>query len=194
MAAGFKYSLNPGANELELARFETAYRISGGFNLEDSDIPDGTIIPQLAPLAVDFSTRKATVVKNVKIVAAITATDTDIKVAKGSLIKANAFIGDGSKGAQISSIDTSHADYDVLTTAVAFGSAKKVGDVLFQATAVGGTTAKTTANALNYASVKKEAGATVTALGSIYEIQESKLYLPISAKDKESLTSRFMFV
>lgn len=179
---------------MELARFETAYRISGGFNLEDADIPDGTVIPQLAPLAVDFATRKATVVKNVKLVAAISATDTDIKVAKGSLIKANAFIGDGSKGAQISSIDTTHSDYDVLTTGAAFGAAKKVGDVLFQASAVGGTTPKASANALNYASVKKEAGATVTALGSIYEIQESKLYLPISAKDKESLTSRFMFV
>ncbi|MEG2371122.1 MAG: hypothetical protein RSB23_08180, partial [Alistipes sp.] len=69
-----------------------------------------------------------------------------------------------------------------------------VGDVLFEASAAGGTTPKNKANFLNYARVKVEAGATVTAIGQAFEIKESKLSTPISEKDKVSLGDRFMFV
>jgi len=49
-------------------------------------------------------------------------------------------------------------------------------------------------NGLNYAAVKVEAGATVTAIGAVMEIQEAKLQLPVSALDKASLGARFDFV
>ena len=101
-------------------------------------------------------------------------------------------LGNGTAGATVSSIDTGNAVYDELTMSAA-GLTPDVGDILFEAAAADGTTPKATANFLNYAVTKAEAGATVTAIAQAYEVQESKLYAPISAKDKETLTSRFLF-
>lgn len=191
MPAGIKFDLKGQDVERELCNQKTIYRLAGGFNLADNDVPDGTYIPHLAPLAIDFATRKAVVVKGVKAVENINATA--LKVEKGSLAKAGMHLGTGSKGATITAIDTSNDAYDTVTLSATITGVKE-GDVLFEATAVGGTTQKNIANFLNYARVKKEAGATVTAVGQAYEIQEDKLYLPISAKDKEALGARFMFV
>ena len=47
--------------------------------------------------------------------------------------------------------------------------------------------------ALNYAWTKVEDGATITAVGQAYEIRPTRLIVPISDKDKESLGDRFMF-
>lgn len=192
MPAGMTYNMNSTEPMRELCRFETAYRYSGGFNIEDENIPDGANIPVLAPIHIDFKARKASVVKNVKVVEAVKATDTTIKIAKGSLAYVNMFIGNGANGAKVTAINKTNAAYSVLTIAAA-GIIAAAGDVLFEAAAVSGADPLKTANALNYADTKKEAGATLTALGQVYEIRESKLYAPISDKDKETLTSRFMF-
>ena len=194
MPPGYTYNLNPAEVDKEAVRFETVYRLSGGFNLEDANVPDGTFIPSLAPLCVDFSTRKAVVVKNVCVHTAIAAADTTAKIKKGSLAYVGMFLGNGSKGGQVSAIDKSNAAYDEVTFAAAFGGTAAVGDILFEASAVGGTTVKKKANVLNYAKVKKEAGATVTGIGQAFEIIESKLSLPVSGKDKENLGARFMFI
>jgi hypothetical protein len=190
MPAGFKYDLTPGDVLKELCRFDTVYRLSGGFNFEDANIPEGTLLMPLTPLYVNLTTRKASAVKNVKVVEKVT-TGTKIKIAKGSLAYKGMHLGDGTNGATVSSISTTNADYDELTMSAAL--AAEAGTVLFEAAAADGTAPKATANFLNYAVTKVEPGATVTAIGQAYEVRESKLYVPISDKDKETLTSRFLF-
>ena len=54
--------------------------------------------------------------------------------------------------------------------------------------------AERTANFLAYAPVKVEAGASVTLLGRAFEIEEVKLYIPVTDADKASLGDRFMFI
>lgn len=190
MPAGFHYDLNPGDVLKELCRFDTVYRLSGGFNFEDANVPAGTMLMPLTPLHVDLTTRKASAVKNVKVVEKVT-TGTKIKIAKGSLAYKGMHLGDGTNGATVSSISTTNANYDELTMSAAI--AADAGAVLFEAAAADGVSPKTTANFLNYAVTKVEPGATVTAIGRAYEVRESKLYVPISDKDKETLTSRFLF-
>ena len=50
MPAGFKYDLTPGDVLKEFCRFDTVYRLSGGFNFEDANIPEGTLLMPLTPL------------------------------------------------------------------------------------------------------------------------------------------------
>ena len=190
MPAGLHYDLNPMDVLKELCRFDTVYRLSGGFNFEDANVPNGTMLMPLTPLHVDLKTRKAYAVKNVKVVEKV-ATGTKIKIAKGSLAYEGMHLGDGTSGATVSSINTNNEKYDELTMSAAL--AAEADAVLFEAVAADGTTPKATANFLNYAVTKVEPGATVTAIGRAYEVRESKLYVPISEKDKESLTSRFLF-
>lgn len=194
MAAGITYNLDPEAPNEELCDFKTAYRLFGGFNLDDDKLVSGTLLPVLTPIAIDFSTRKVKACKNVKIVEAATNTATAYKVQKNSLAYVGMILGNGSAGATVSAIDKSNASYDVVTVAATLGAAVAVGDVLFEASAAGGTTVKNKANALLYARAKVETGATVTALGAVYSIFESKLTVPVSDKDKITLTSRFMFI
>lgn len=194
MPAGIKYSLDPLAVEKELCNLATVYRLAGGFNLVDDKLVAGTHLPHLAPLAVDFTTRKAKAVKNVKVYENAASNATAIKVEKNSLAYVGMFIGTGTKGAQVDAIDKTNASYDTLTIAAALTEAVTAGQVLFESTLVGGTIVKNVANALNYARVKVEDGATVTAIGQAYEIKEKSLDLPVCDKDKTSLGARFMFV
>lgn len=303
-----RYDLNPLEVEKEACRFETVYRMSGGFNLDDDKLVSGSYLSSLAPLAIDFATRKAKAVKNVKVVEATLASvtevkgkytltigtipangdkisvggveyefvteaasgkatigattttaaaalkgliDTDatlsavfdiatvgttvtftqkvggtgsipaivvtqaasgtlaatiatttsgvaarsaatvIKIAKKSLAYVGMFLSNGTNTAAVTAINASSALYDVIT--ITLGALVADGDVLFEA-AESGTTPLNVANFLNYARVKVEAGATITAIGQVFEIKESKLTVPVSAKDKVSLGARFMFV
>lgn len=194
MPAGIHYNVTPLNTERELYNVKSSYRLQGGFNLVADNLKDGSYIDVLTPLAIDFKTRKAIPLKSVKIVEAADGTGTTYKIAKGSLAYEGMIIGTGAKGAEIANINKDNADYDSITTAAALGAAVKVGDVLFEASAAGGTTLKHVPNALNYARVKVEVGATVTALGQAYEIREPKLYVPVSQKEKDALGDRFMFV
>jgi hypothetical protein len=195
MPAGIHYNLNNMPVERELCNQKTIYRLMGGFNLDDDKLPQGALIPHLAPLAIDFATRKAKVAKNVKVVENAAADATSLKIQKGSFAYVGMFLGTGTKGATVASIDQSNADYDTITIAAAFTEAISADSVLFESAAAGGTTVKNKVNFLNYAhAVKVEPGATVTAVGQAYEIKEKELYVPISEKDKVTLTSRFMFV
>jgi hypothetical protein len=104
------------------------------------------------------------------------------------------FLGTGTAGATVTAIDKSDANFDVLTLDATLGVSLAIGKVLFEAAAAGGTTVKNVANALNYARTKVEEGATVTAIGAVYQIKEAKLIVPVSDKDKANLGDRFMFV
>jgi len=305
MPAGIKYDLAVVGATPEACNIATIYRLTGGFNLEDDKLVTGSYLPPLAPLAIDFATRKAKAVKNVKVVEAADANATAIKIKKDSLVYVNMYIGNGTKAAQVTAINKTNDSYDTLT--VSLGAAVAVGDILFEvagaatgavkgvytltigtnptaadkltingidytfaaaaaenviavgatATATasnlqdvveadnqdfvvkangaklvftqkvagtgviptvavtqtsGGTIAATVAqttagtagnvantplnvaNFLNYARVKVETGATVTAIGQVFEIIESKLQVPVSSKDKTTLGARFMFV
>jgi hypothetical protein len=197
MAAGMQYDLNPQENERELWSQETTYRYIGGFNLNDSDIPDGAKLPPLAPLAIDFTTRKAKVCKTAKVVEAAAAGATTLKVAKGSFIIVGTVLGTGaasSAGAgTVSAIDKSNTGYDLLTVS-ATTATLAVGDVIIETSAAGGTTPKNVANALNYSWVKQEAGATLAAVGQAYEIKLSKLYLPLGSKEQASLKAQGNYI
>lgn len=190
MPAGIHYDLNPMDVLREMCRFDTVKRLSGGVNFEDKNVPEGTMLMPLTPLAVDLKTRKAVAVKNVKVVE--TTNGTAIKVAKYSLAYVGMHLGNGEAGATVSAIDKSNASYDLLTVSAVLDVA--VGDVLFESAAADGATPKATANFLNYATTKVVAGATVTPIYQAYEVQEARLYAPISEKDKETLSDRFFLI
>lgn len=194
MPAGFKYDLNPiEKNMPEMCRFDTVYRLSGGFNLDISNLSGVKEIPPLTPVVLDFVKRTAKVVINVTVAEEITAGTTSLKIKKDSMAYVGMHIGNGTNGGTINAIDKSNSEYDVITLAESPTLAAKKDVVLFESTAAAGKTPKATATALNYAWTKVEAGATITAIGRAYEIRPTKLIVPISDKDKESLGDRFMF-
>lgn len=194
MAAGVYYD-DPFKEEKELYAIETGYRYKGGFNLDIEGLPKGKEIPVLCPLVLDFAERKAHVVVNLKVYERATSGTTSVKIHKGSFAKVGGkYMLAKSNYIEVSAIDTSNEEYDVLT--VGETSAEiAAGAVLTEANVSGSSaTAVRSATALNYARTKIEDGATVTALGRAYEIKEAELFVPLTAADKASLTSRFMFV
>ncbi len=71
-------------------------------------------------------------IKAARLVKIANTTDTTIEVAKGSGFAVNDFIGNGKKTVQITNVDTSKPDKDVLTIAQ-FGKTVPLGAVLYQA-------------------------------------------------------------
>lgn len=194
MSAGFKYNLNAPDVVEELYDVQTGHRKRGAYRLNTAGLVVGTTLPNLTPVAVDLAKRTCVVVKNVKVLAEVSAEATTIKIAKNSLVEVGMFLGNGAKGAKVTAVDKSHSEYDTVTFEAAIGAKIAKGTVLFEATAVGGTTPKNKANFLIYGHTKVEAGIVLVALlMQAYEIQEDKLTLPVSEKDKETLTSRFQF-
>lgn len=194
MAAGFKYNLTPELEMEEICDVQTLHHKRGPYKLDTTGLAIGSTLPRFTPVAVDLKKRTAVVVKNVKVLEDAAGTATTIKVAKNSLVTAGMTLGTGTKGAKIASIDKTHADYDVITVAAAFGEAVKAGQVLFEASADGGTKPKNVANFVIYETTKVEEGIVLVAvIMQAFEIQEEKLTLPFSDKDKEALTSRFQF-
>ncbi len=182
--------------ENEIWRDDTVYRMTTGANLDASDLEPGMVIDRGCPLNVDISKRIAKPVKNVRVVEAVTADGTTLKVAKGSLVKVGEHIGDGSKKAQITAIDRSNAGYDTITVAATLGVAVAVNSVLHQCTSSSAKPSQT-ANFLNYRRVtvapvtgRKQ---TVAYVGRAFEIENLKLTNPCSDADKESLGARFLF-
>ena len=198
MAAGTKYNLTPEYKPEEFYRVETGVRKSGPWKLDITNLVVGSVLPVFTPVQADLKKRTLVPVRNVKVVEAYTTGDSNltIKVAKDSLAYRGMFIGSGKKGAEVASIDKSTKDYDVLTIKAAFGENIAKDTVLFEATAVGGTVKKNTANFVLYDAKKVESDGAVlcTLLMQAYEVKESKLVLvPIHELDKVGLTSRFQF-
>ena len=191
--AKIKYYENVYVAPEELYRVETGYRLSGGFNLEITGLPAGAVIPPLAPLSVDMATRKATLVRRVRVLENGSAAKT-LKVSKFGLITPGMYLSNSAQTREVESVDTTNSDYDLIT-AKADTSAFKATAILHEVSAASGVTApKAKANYLNYAVTKVEAGATVTALAQAYEVQTDKLYIPVTLADKQELTNRFLFV
>lgn len=196
MAAGTTYNLADSYQPREYYRVETGVRKSGPWKLDTTNLVDGSYLPPFTPIEADIKTRKVKVVRNVRVVEAYVAgSATTIKIAKGSLAYVGMYLGNGTKGATVTAIDKSNESYDVLTIGAAFENAIAQGEVLFEATAVGGTKKKNTANFVLYDRKKVEVGKVVlvTLLMQAYEVKEEKLPLPIHDLDKVGLTSRFQF-
>jgi hypothetical protein len=195
--AGAHYTIAPKYQPEELYRVESGVRKSGPWKLDVSNLTVGTYLPKFAPVEANLKTRMVTVVRNVKVVEAYAAADakTTMKIAKNSLAYVGMIIGNGKKGAKITAIDTTNDDYDILTLEAAFAADVAVDEVLFEATAAGGTIKKNTANFVLYNPVKVDNTdpVLVTLLMGAYEVKESKLILPIAELDKVGLTSRFQF-
>lgn len=197
MAAGTHYDLKPDYKPEEFYRVETGVRKSGPWKLDVTDLVVGSFLPVFTPVQADLVKRTLVPVRNVKVVEAYTtgADALSIKIAKESLAYVGMFIGSGKKGAKVIAIDKTNKGYDVLTIEAAFGENIAKDAVLFEATAVGGTVKKNTANFVLYDAKKVESDGAVlcTLLMQAYEVKESKLVLPIHELDKVGLTSRFQF-
>lgn len=190
MAAGFTYNLTPEEVKEERYDVETGRRRRGPYKLDTTSLPIGEYLPSFTPIAADLKKKTATVCVRAKVVEAYTngGEALTIKVAKGSLLASGMYIGNGSKGAQVSSIDKANASYDTVTIAAQFGANLSVGDVLFEATAVGGTTPKAVANSALYERAKIESGIVLVALlMRAFEIEPDKLVVPFHAKDKANM-------
>lgn len=193
MSAGFKYNLTPAPSIEERYDVSTGVRRRGPYKLDTTNLNIGDNLPSFIPIAADLKYKKCNVVRNVLVIEAYTSGATSLKIKKGSYVYVGMHIGDGSKGATVSAIDKANATYDLLTISD-FGADLAIGAVLFEATAVGGTTPKNVANSALYESRKVEEGINLVALLSVArEIEPDKLIVPFSAKDKEKLGSDFQF-
>lgn len=177
----------------KLCNIETIYRLTGGFNLDTSGLPEKYLLPPLAPLAVNFKTRTATLAIRLRIVKN-GESGNRLQVAKGAPIKAGQFYSDGASTLTVKSVDTSNPDYDEITATDATTGFTTTKPVLFEANAASGNAVKTTPNYLNYDPRRVEAGATVTAIGRAYEVQLDDLYIPLTEVDQTALGDRFLFV
>lgn len=189
MSAGFKYNLTPEPTIEERYDVETGRRRRGPYKLDTTNLPVGEYLPSFTPIAADLKKKTAQVAIRVTVAEAFTTgSNTTLKIKKNPLVYANMFLGNGSRGAQVSSIDKTNAEYDTLTLAADFGVNLKAGDVLFEASAVGGTTPKAIANSALYERKKIESGIVLVALlMRAFEIEPDKLEIPFHAKDKANM-------
>lgn len=197
MAAGQKFNLKPEYKQEEFYRVDTGVRKSGPWKLDIANLVVGSVLPVFTPVQADLKKRTIVPVRNMKVVEAYATGESalSIKIAKGSLAYIGMFVGSGKKGAEVTAIDKSNANYDVLTIKAAFGENIAKDAILFEATAVAGTAKKNTANFVLFDEKKVEDDGPVlcTLLMQAYEIKEPKLPMPIHELDKEGLTDRFQF-
>lgn len=177
----------------ELCNIETVYRLTGGFNLETSGLPEKYLLPPLAPLAVNFETRTATLAIRLRILGN-GGSDKKLKVAKGAPIAKGQFYSDGTTTLKVASVDTTNYEYDEITASADTSAFTTDKAVLTHVKAESGNEAKVTPNFLNYDPRRVEAGATVTAIGRAYEVQLDDLYIPLTEADQTALGDRFLFV
>lgn len=185
--AGFKYNLPPKEDHEERYDVSTGLRRRGNYVLDVAGLTVGSYVPSFTPIAADLKAKTAKIVVNVLVKENVGATDTKVKIAKGSYVVMGTILGNGTKGAIVNAIDKSKAEYDELTLSAAMG-ALKTGDVLFEAKAADGTTPKNVANSALYETHKVVEGInSVALLQRAFEIEPEKLVTPFSAKDKANL-------
>lgn len=185
--AGFKYNLPPKEEKDERYDVSTGLRRRGNYVLDVTGLTVGSYVPSFTPIAADLKAKTAKIVVNVLVKENVGATDTKVKIAKGSYVVMGTILGNGTKGATVSAIDKSKAEYDELTLSAAMGALKS-GDVLFEAKAADGTTPKNVANSALYETHKVADGINCVALlQRAFEIEPEKLVTPFSQKDKDNL-------
>lgn len=185
--AGFKYNLPPKEEQEERYDVSTGLRRRGNYVLDVAGLAVGSYVPSFTPIAADLKAKTAKIVVNVLVKENVDATDTKVKIAKGSYVVMGTILGNGTKGATVNAIDKSKAEYDEVTLSVAIG-ALKTGDVLFEAKAADGKEPKNVANSALYETHKVTDGInSVALLQRAFEIEPEKLVTPFSQKDKANL-------
>lgn len=111
----------------------------GGFVLDETVFPAGTILKAGTVVGYDESTRKAKVLKGGVLQASATNVDTTYKVLKGSNILVGMSLNlPGGTARAITAIDNSNASYDLLTVATTIGVAAAAG-IMIAVTDIGST-------------------------------------------------------
>lgn len=189
MSAGFKYNIEPEPSIEERYDVSTGVRRRGPYKLDTTNLVAGTYLPSFTPIAADLVKKTAQVAIRVEVYEKFTTgSNTTMKIKKNSLAYVGMHIGDGSHGATINAIDKSDKAFDKLTLAADFGATVNAGTVLFEATAVNGTTPKVVANSALYERKQIDEGPVLVALlMRAFEIEPTKLAMPFHAKDKENL-------
>lgn len=160
---------------------KTCVRRQGGYLVDETAIPSGTKwLPKGAPMSL-LASGKVAVCKTAKVYEAAAASATSLKVSKGHLFA----VGDKVFGSTISAINSSNADYDVLTISALAKKADK------DAVVDDGTAANVIG--LNYATIALDGQQSCTPTIQAYEIEEDSLPYPINADIKAALTSRHAF-
>lgn len=196
MAAGFKYDLQPAVEMEERYDVQTGIRRRGEYKLVTEHLSVGATLPVFAPIYADLKDKFAYPVVNMTVAEAYDTGDSNlsIKVAKGSLAYKGMFVGNGSKGAKVTAVDTTNSEYDTITIEAAFGVSLPKGTVLFEAKAVSGTVQKYIANSALFNKTKVDDGIVLVALlRTAAEIEPSKLAIPFSANDKANMKGWFEF-
>jgi hypothetical protein len=196
MAAGFKYDLQPAVEMEERYDVQTGIRRRGEYKLVTEHLSVGATLPVFAPICADLKDKFAYPVVNMTVAEAYTTGDANlsIKVAKGSLAYNGMFVGNGSKGAEVTAVDTTNSEYDTITINAAFGANLPKGTVLFEAKTVSGTAQKYIANSALFNKTKVDDGIVLVALlRTAAEIEPSKLAIPFSANDKANMKGWFEF-
>lgn len=189
MSAGFKYNIEPEPSIEERYDVSTGVRRRGPYKLDTANLVAGSFLPSFTPIAADLVKKTAQVAIRVEVYEKFTTgSNTTLKIKKNSLAYVGMHIGDGSHGATINAIDKSDKAFDKLTLAADFGATVNAGTVLFEATAVNGTTPKVVANSALYERKQIDEGPVLVALLiRAFEIEPTKLAMPFHAKDKENL-------
>lgn len=171
--------VNPTSIQEGVWNEKTCVRRTAGFDLDKTNLPEGMeYLPKGAVLAFDATGHKVVLVKTAKAAAKASSGATTLNVDKGHALK----VGDVIAGSAISKINTSNAEYDVLTVA-ALGAEVAAGAVVADANVekvIG----------LNYATVKIDSYPSCTPTIQAYEIEEATLPYPVNAAIKEALTCR----
>lgn len=109
----------------------------GGFSLDVTNLPVGTIIPAGAPMSYDEVVRVAKLIKTAKVYANVANNAVIIEVAKGHLFVVGEFVAHGLLGAAytITGINTANPLFDAITIDTTLGVAITAGDSIFQAVA-----------------------------------------------------------
>lgn len=167
----------------------TGVRRRGPYKLDTTNLVAGSFLPSFTPIAADLVKKTAQVAIRVEVYEKFTTgSNTTLKIKKNSLAYVGMHLGNGSHGATINSIDKSDKAFDKLTLAADFGETVEVGTVLYEATAVNGTTPKVVANSALYERKQIDEGPVLVALlMRAFEIEPTKLAMPFHAKDKENL-------
>ena len=189
MSAGYKYYIEPEPSIEERYDVSTGVRRRGPYKLDTTNLVAGSFLPSFTPIAADLVKKTAQVAIRVEVYEKFTTgSNTTLKIKKNSLAYIGMHIGDGSHGATINAIDKSDKAFDKLTLAADFGATVNAGTVLFEATAVNGTTPKVVANLALYERKQIDEGPVLVALlMRAFEIEPTKLAMPFHAKDKENL-------
>lgn len=189
MAAGFKYNMEPEPSIEERYDVSTGVRRRGPYKLDTTNLVVGSFLPSFTPITADLVKKTAQVAIRVEVYEKFTTgSNTTLKIKKNSLAYVGMHLGNGSHGVTINTIDKSDNAFDKLTLAADFGEDLEAGTVLYEATAVSGTTPKVIANSALYARVKVEEGIVLVALlMRAFEIEPTKLIMPFSDIDKANM-------